>query len=889
LTGCPPVACFAAPPGTRAARVVDSDGGEAMRNLERLVRWYADLAIRRPWLLLALYTAMTLVSVVLATRLELKTDLKDLLPGDAQSVIALDEARSRQGSSDKFVIAVESPDPLATLRFIDAIHAELADWPEAESIEVKQDREFLRRHALVFLHVEDLQRIKENVQRLVRKKLAEHNPLFIDLESDGSGTAEAIEEVNWRDPFAWIDPVSLAELGVTDEQIAEARAAIDEAVGEGSGEVSEGSGAVAAPRGPPRAPGELERIAKLPKKYADYLVARGGTTAVLTARLKGRSTDTAYARQAYEYGTAAIARLDPTSFHPELRAMVVGPYRSYLEVKQVADDASWATSLSVGLVIFLLVLFFRNLRSLPIILPALFVGQAWTFGIIELTYGRLNILTAFVFAMLVGMGIDFAIHVYGRSREQYDEGHAWPEAIFLSLWKTGRALISAWLTTVVALIMLVFAHFEGFKEFGVVCTLGVTICLLSTFLVVPALIGATERVSASKRRAKPSAAAGAPGRGIALMRGAALIVAAVAVLGAVVAPRIEFEYNLKKLQSGGPRQTIRYGSALGAGKSSTPAVILGQSEAQMREVHQVLRQRLKEKDPMLNSFLTVETFLPSDMDARLEVIADLHDVLDRRAVRNIGGKEGDAVDALLELSDVEKFGPEELPDWIRRPLTEKDGTFGRIGVLYGNYNDADAKSVEAFQQRYQSIPTSMGDARVSTSGFIISDVVRYVQADGERIFWLVMVSLVLVLLLDFRNLFATAICLVALAAGSLITVAWMWLFDMKLGLFNMVVLPTALGIGIDGATHIYHRYTEEGRDRLWFILRTTGNSVVAAALTTVSGFVGLLFVDHQGIRTLGQLAVVSISVCMVASIGLLPGLLTLARDRRVQREESPAG
>jgi hypothetical protein len=152
-----------------------------------------------------------------------------------------------------------------------------------------------------------------------------------------------------------------------------------------------------------------------------------------------------------------------------------------------------------------------------------------------------------------------------------------------------------------------------------------------------------------------------------------------------------------------------------------------------------------------------------------------------------------------------------------------------------------------------------------------------------------MVSLVLVLLLDFRNLFATAICLVALAAGSLITVAWMWLFDMKLGLFNMVVLPTALGIGIDGATHIYHRYTEEGRDRLWFILRTTGNSVVAAALTTVSGFVGLLFVDHQGIRTLGQLAVVSISVCMVASIGLLPGLLTLARDRRVQREESPAG
>ena len=205
-----------------------------MKALEALVNRYVLLSLRRPWLLIAIYAAITIASILLATRLKLETDLKDLLPADAPSVVALDEARTRQGSSDKFVIAVDSPDPLKTLAFIDALAAELNGWEAAESIEIKQDRQFLLDHALLFLPVEDLGRIKGNLQRMVRKKLAENNPLFIDFEEDddGSGTAEAIEEVNWRDPFSWIDRLSLSELVVTDAQINEGVVAFDEAVGE---------------------------------------------------------------------------------------------------------------------------------------------------------------------------------------------------------------------------------------------------------------------------------------------------------------------------------------------------------------------------------------------------------------------------------------------------------------------------------------------------------------------------------------------------------------------------------------------------------------------------------------------------------------------------------
>lgn len=857
-----------------------------MKGLEALVTRYVRLSLQRPWLLIAIYSLITLASVLLATRLKLETDLKDLLPADAPSVVALDEARARQGSSDKFVIAVDSPDPLKTLAFIDALAVELKDWEAVEAAEYKQDRSFLLDRALLFLPVEDLTRIKGNLQRMVRKKLAEKNPLFVDFEEedDGSGTAEAIEEVNWRDPFSWIDRMSLAELGVTDAQINEGVVAFDEAVGQldGSAAAPEASGealAKAEAEASAKHQKAVSSLRKLPKKYRDYLVARGGEVAVYTARMKGRSTDTAFAKKVFERGQKAIRKLDPKSFHPEMRALIVGPYANYTQVRQISNDASSATALSVVLVLGLLILFFRNLRSIPIIMPALFVGQAWTFGIIAVTYGRLNILTAFVFAMLVGMGIDFAIHVYGRSLEKFNEGLSWEEAIFDAIWKTGRALVSAWLTTVVALAMLIFAHFEGFREFGVVCTLGVTVCLGTTFLIIPPLIGATERVSVAKRR-PPAAESEMPtGKSRWLLRLSSAVFLLLALWGGYASREVGFEYNLRKLEGSKPTQGIKYGAALGSGKSSTPAVILGQSEEQMREVHRTLRSRLRAGDPRLTSFLTVETFLPSDMDARLTVIDEIHDILNKKALKRLKGREGDAVAALLDLTDVEPFTAKDLPEWIRRSLTEKDGSFGRIGLLYGKYRDADTKDVAAFQKLYGSIPTSTGDVKVSTSGFILSDVVRYVQDDGRKLLWLVMASLVVILLLDFRDLFATVVCLLCLVAGIFITLGIMWAYDLKVGLFNMVVLPTALGIGIDGATHIYHRFREEGADRIWYILKTTGNSVIAAALTTVAGFVGLAFVDHAGIRSLGQLAVISITVCMAAAIGILPGLLTFSRRK----------
>jgi predicted RND superfamily exporter protein len=107
----------------------------------------------------------------------------------------------------------------------------------------------------------------------------------------------------------------------------------------------------------------------------------------------------------------------------------------------------------------------------------------------------------------------------------------------------------------------------------------------------------------------------------------------------------------------------------------------------------------------------------------------------------------------------------------------------------------------------------------------------------------------------------------------------MGLYDIRLGLYNIIVIPTVLGVAIDGSIHLVHRHRELGRAGLGEVLRVTGRSVLAAALTTAGGFTGLLFIQHKGLKTIGTMAVTGVLATMVAVLLVTPALSTLLARR----------
>jgi uncharacterized protein len=852
----------------------------------RYARRYIAFVAKRPVTLLLIYVLLSGASVVAAkTFMDIRTDLESLLPQGTPSVAALDESRARRGSTDFYTIAIKSPDPEANAKFVDAVAAEVRNWEETRFVRTERDTSFFADHALLYLPKEDLTRLRDNLATEVKLEKKLNNPFFVDIRTKEE--VDAANKERWKEE-RWLAPDLATRLGLDKDLFASivdpSQFGLEAKEDPGTEKPKE----AAAPEKPPEP--------ELPEHLRARLMSPNGQVAVVLAQLSQPATDVVKSKELMERGTAVIDNLDPKKFHPEMEARVAGAYRNFKEVEDISNDSTIAAIASTVLVILVVLLFFRNGRSLLLLIVPLAIGVTWSIGLTALTYGRLNISTLFVFSMLIGMGIDFGIHYYARVMEEFRAGETLEEALARSVQHTGRAMVSAALTTCAALLTLTAASFRGFVEFGIIASYGIALCLVAVILVMPALVMALEKIWATKRpsvNAKPPAALTAGGVKRARMFGVAFIV--LGLLGGSFAvmnwDKAQFEHDFRNLRGKKTKTGISYGSAVGKGKSTSPALILGDSVEQMREVHETLSRRFNEtkggEGSYLKSFVTIQTYVPPEQAQRMEVIQEINELVSDPKLKRSKGKARKLIDRMNTLSKVKPFTVKEIPEWAAESLTEKDGTVGRLGFLYSHVKKWDATDVQAFQDELGTIKTPSGDVPVASSGFIVSDVVRTVKSDALRLMPIIFAVLAVILLIDLRSFKGGLICLLSMGLALVWTVGGMIIFDIRLGLYNMINLPMILGTGIDGSIHLYHRYKELGEARMPEVLKSTGGAVIASSMTTLAGFAGLLFVDHLGVKSIGTLATAGIGATLVAVFLFMPGLMMLlVRTKKAGSEES---
>src|SRR5207237_4222090 len=92
-------------------------------------------------------------------------------------------------------------------------------------------------------------------------------------------------------------------------------------------------------------------------------------------------------------------------------------------------------------------------------------------------------------AILVGLGVDFAILIYCREQQARTEGANQPAAIADSVHHLGRAVFFGALTTAVGFLALVLSNSSGFIQLGVLIAIGISAAgvLMTTifFLFIP--------------------------------------------------------------------------------------------------------------------------------------------------------------------------------------------------------------------------------------------------------------------------------------------------------------------------------------------------------------------------------------------------------------------
>jgi uncharacterized protein len=165
-----------------------------------------------------------------------------------------------------------------------------------------------------------------------------------------------------------------------------------------------------------------------------------------------------------------------------------GPVLDYDEMLQSQKDVMLATVVSLVLCA-LIFIFGYNESGRPIKATlCLVVGLGYTMAFATLAVGHLNILTITFLPMLIGLAIDFGVHLITRYEEELRHGQTVVAALTKAMVFTGQGIFTGALTTAGAFLAMYFTHFKGIQEMGIIAGGGLMICLIPMMTMLPALL-----------------------------------------------------------------------------------------------------------------------------------------------------------------------------------------------------------------------------------------------------------------------------------------------------------------------------------------------------------------------------------------------------------------
>jgi predicted RND superfamily exporter protein len=137
-------------------------------------------------------------------------------------------------------------------------------------------------------------------------------------------------------------------------------------------------------------------------------------------------------------------------------------------------------------ILTLLSIIFRSIVAGLIGSIPLVVAVICTFGFMGWTGIELDIVTALLSSISIGLGVDFTIHIFWRMKYELGiNGGNWHDAIFLTLSGTGRGITINAFSVVLGFSALLLSTFPFVQAFGVLIILSVLLCLASALLIIP--------------------------------------------------------------------------------------------------------------------------------------------------------------------------------------------------------------------------------------------------------------------------------------------------------------------------------------------------------------------------------------------------------------------
>lgn len=837
--------------------------------IRRIVERLVDFGGRRPYAVLGCALVLLVACWSYATKLQVRSDLMELLPRDSPGFQSFERRLERVGGRATLVVVCESPDRAANERFIDGLRASIDTMVSTRAACVDACKDDTCRKAC--------------------------GPVLVASVESGTKDVRAFFEAN---KWLYADIHDLEDADSTlERQIAFRSGMVEDLFDETTGEHALG----------------MDRFKERWKKNADqkddfptgYFASHDGTQHVLrimtTTSGMGGGSDEELLRRVEQM----VHDLHPESLHPAMQVGYGGDIpNAAAEKESLVREAVVATSIAAFLILAGIVWFYRSLWSLVLIgFPPLFgVGCAYAFATFH--YGYVNASGAFLGAIILGNGVNYPIVLYSRYKEFRARGMSPDVARRDAVWNAFRAELVGSSVASIAYASLTVTRFRGFSQFGVIGFFGMLLVWLSMIPCLPAMIVVIERLQArlpAWMRETPATVAEDGSRGtIARIVGNAterwprIFVGAAIIVTVVTAWRLPgfirdpWEYDFEKLGSkgsrtNGPAQWSAKANEVLAGRMNLAgSLVLADHVDQVPEVKQriLANDAADPEGAMIDSITTVADFLPgspAEQTMKREVLDRLRERLTPSVMAKLAEDEAATIRDMIPPEGLRELGMGDLPGLLKSRFSERDGTIGTL--LYLRYKPTVARNDGHVLLRMANTIDGVrlvDGTRVDTASraTVFAEMIRSLERDGPLATAVALGAVTVVVIVATSSLRGAFAVILSLLMGVVWMVGGAAMFGERLNFLNFIALPITFGIGSEYPFNIFDRSRLLGGDVTRAVKLHLG-AVALCSYTTTVGYGSLLFADNQALQSFGRLAITGEIACLLAALLFLPSLLHL--------------
>lgn len=626
----------------------------------------------------------------------------------------------------------------------------------------------------------------------------------------------------------------------------------------------------------------IDKLTINPEDIKDnsYIISKNGNMILIYACMTHKANDMAFVNMVIPRLRKAIDILNKKYNLPYRFA---GRYEQIYEANQQGNiDLMMTLILSLICVVFLFYIFYRNVLLSIGILCSLGISVIWTLGFVRLSYGYLNLISISIVVILIGLGMDYGIHLTNKFMKLRYRRKTVDESIYAAISQTGISIFGGVLITVFAFLSLSFLNFPALSQIGLISAVGAIFSFTSMIGFFPSILLIFKKYIDKQSPEAPITKKIYKWYDVFLNKHYKRIIDISIIVTLIftyftVKLLTSYDYNLSSLFN-----PHRDSSILARDiakefqiKSLAQVVVLADS---INEIERITGElKTFEYAGKINSIFDI---LPSSVDdEKISLVNDVckrlkgisNNVLLRMVIKKYG-LESMVLKPLLPqdrpslMEEIYKIYNKGLPYSMKREYIVKSGNSIRYSInLSPNVDIYENNNLKSFLEALRKY-----DLHFIGYPILQYKLMKLIQDNMIIAFLLVLTVVFVMVWLVVARTWAALLSLSMLLLSINIMFGAMYLLGLRINLVTFVVSPLIIGIGINSFVRILDRYLEKEGNKIGILITEMSKTLTLSSLTTITAFAALVFTQTRLLADLGLSMIIGIASCyFVAEILLL--------------------